>query len=214
MEDILIFLESYSGAFTFLITVVYVVATIFICFANIKSAQASRAQIAESQKQFEETKRLECMPFLQMEISNERENPNFDFDLPLVDDNKEYTISKIVKLKNIGNGTATTITYSWYSRGLKSMQSDYPPINAIMKGDEYYILISCDTNEEMPMETDAILTFGYNDLLGHSYEQKVILHFNPDTLLWCENDTPHYLGIVKYAVVNKENKTCQNNQQP
>ncbi len=40
-----------------IITVVYVVATIFICAANIKSARASKAQLAESQKQFKESNR-------------------------------------------------------------------------------------------------------------------------------------------------------------
>jgi hypothetical protein len=186
------------------ITAIYVIATIFICRANIKAANASRDQIEESQKQFEETKRLECMPFLQMEISYDGVKPEFDLELPLCSEDIEYTISKIVKLKNVGNGTATTITYSWNYKGNDISKSDYPPINAIMKGDAYYILICCDANETIPEEFCGILTFQYNDLLGHSYEQKVIMHFNADTLLWCENDVPEYLGIVKYALSNKE----------
>lgn len=40
-----------------IITFVYVVATIFICVANIKSARATKAQLAESQKQFKESNR-------------------------------------------------------------------------------------------------------------------------------------------------------------
>lgn len=39
------------------ITLVYVVATIFICSANIKSAKATRDQLAESKRQFEEQNR-------------------------------------------------------------------------------------------------------------------------------------------------------------
>ena len=198
------FLESYSGALTVIVTVVYVIATIFICVANIKSAKASRDQIAESQKQFEETKRLECMPFLQMEISHDGVTPEFDLELPLCSEDIEYPISKTVKLKNVGNGTATTITYSWNYKRNDISKSDYPPINAIMKGDAYYILICCDANETLPSETSATLTLQYNDLLGYSYEQKVILHFDTDNLLWCENDIPEYLGIVKYSLANKE----------
>ena len=98
MEKIFNFLESYSGAFTFLITVVYVIATVFIYSANKKAANASRAQIAESQKQFEETKRLECMPFLQMEISHDNHRFDFEMELPFCNENSEYNISKIVKL--------------------------------------------------------------------------------------------------------------------
>ena len=164
------FLESYSGALTVIVTVVYVIATIFICVANRKSAKASHDQIAESQKQFEETKRLECMPFLQMEISYDYHRPDFDMALPFCNENSEYSISKIVKLKNIGNGTATNIVYSWECKATKSISTDYPPINAIMEGDTYYVLICCDTNETLSSETRATLTLQYKDLLGYSYE--------------------------------------------
>ena len=37
---------------TFFITAVYVVATIFICWANIRSANASKAQLNEMRKQY------------------------------------------------------------------------------------------------------------------------------------------------------------------
>lgn len=40
-----------------IITAIYVVATIFICHANIKSAQATREQLAESKRQFDEENR-------------------------------------------------------------------------------------------------------------------------------------------------------------
>ena len=39
------------------ITLVYVVATIFICAANMKSAKATRDQLAESKRQFDEANR-------------------------------------------------------------------------------------------------------------------------------------------------------------
>lgn len=39
------------------ITAVYVVATIFICWANIKSAKATKEQVAEAKRQFEESNR-------------------------------------------------------------------------------------------------------------------------------------------------------------
>ena len=70
MEEILNFLQTYSGAFTFIITVVYVIATIFIMWANIRAANASRKQIDESQKQFDTTSRLQCMPFLKLEFAH------------------------------------------------------------------------------------------------------------------------------------------------
>ena len=65
--QIIDWLNKNSGAMTFLITVVYVVATIAICQANIKSAKATREQLEVSKTQFEETKRLEFLPYLQFQ---------------------------------------------------------------------------------------------------------------------------------------------------
>ena len=39
------------------ITAVYVIATIFICIFNYRSAKATREQLAESKRQFEENNR-------------------------------------------------------------------------------------------------------------------------------------------------------------
>lgn len=51
-----------------IITFVYVVATIFICMANIKSAKATREQLAESKRQFDESNR----PRIEVELVYER----------------------------------------------------------------------------------------------------------------------------------------------
>ena len=42
-----------------IITGIYVVATIFICWANIKTAKASKEQLKEMQRQFAEANRAE-----------------------------------------------------------------------------------------------------------------------------------------------------------
>lgn len=47
-----------------IITAVYVVATIFICWANIKSAKASQAQLQEMQRQYAEENR----PIIEVEF--------------------------------------------------------------------------------------------------------------------------------------------------
>ncbi len=46
------------------ITLVYVIATIFICWANFKSAKVSKEQLIEMQKQFEENNR----PYVEVEF--------------------------------------------------------------------------------------------------------------------------------------------------
>lgn len=61
-------LNANSGGLTFLITVVYVVATIAICIANIQSANASKKQLEEMQKQYAEENR----PHIEVEFLFER----------------------------------------------------------------------------------------------------------------------------------------------
>ena len=56
------------------ITAVYVVATVFISCANIKSANATRDQLTESKRQYEDKKRLEIMPYEITEIRAEDRN--------------------------------------------------------------------------------------------------------------------------------------------
>ena len=51
-----------------IITLVYVIATIFICWANIKSAKASKEELAEMKRQYAEENR----PHIEVEFCYER----------------------------------------------------------------------------------------------------------------------------------------------
>ena len=75
MGELIQFLDLHSGSLTVLvaamsmiITLVYVVATIFICRANIRSAEATREQVAEARRQYEEEHR----PYISYQIIYER----------------------------------------------------------------------------------------------------------------------------------------------
>ena len=57
MQDIIIFLDTHNGALMVVITLVYVIATIAICVANLRSAKATRDQLEESKRQYEEEHR-------------------------------------------------------------------------------------------------------------------------------------------------------------
>lgn len=64
IQEFMSYLNNNSGAMTFLITAVYVVATVFICWTNIQSANASKAQLKEMQRQFRSINR----PIISVEI--------------------------------------------------------------------------------------------------------------------------------------------------
>lgn len=197
MMCIIDFIDKYNGFFMVLITLVYVIATIAIWKANSKSAKIAKEQLAEAKKQlkkseeqFIESKRLECLPFLQIEIPNhDLPNPQIIIDLPLGEnDPSEYSYT-IVSVKNVGYGSATSIRYLWDYPGCKSIICEILPINAIMQNDMYFLQLTFAYNEEKPVEK-AIFEWEYEDLIGNTYCQKAIFYFNNGDLERCENDVP------------------------
>lgn len=189
------------------ITFVYVVATIFICIFNYRSAKATREQVEESQNQFYEAKRLECMPFLQLEIPQDTQRPLFEILLPFYKDESSDTIYKVLWLKNLGNGTATNITYAWQHKDFDINETGYPPINAVMQGDKYCFQFTIDVDENIDDIPQKAIIFQFDDLLGNTYEQKVILCFEECDLVRCETDTPQFKGKILCSIAkNEQNK--------
>lgn len=84
------------------ITAIYVIATIFICGANIKSANATREQIAESQRQFNEENR----PVVEVEFCYER---------------RQWYI---IRLKNNGKLTANKVKIAFSQEFVDSLLED------------------------------------------------------------------------------------------
>lgn len=63
--EVLSWLNSNSGALSAILTLVYVVATIFICVFNFNSAKESRNQVMEMRLQYEESTRARIIPKLE-----------------------------------------------------------------------------------------------------------------------------------------------------
>lgn len=206
------------------ITFVYMLFTIGIFIANIWSSKSAknqleetkkqmeeskiqfekqisemRAQLNESKRQFKETNRLSCLLFLQIETPNVTP-PNYSFylDLPLYTEESDSDSSVILLIKNVGNGSATNITYSWDYEGIPDYICEPLPINAIMQSDTYYVEFAFSYTEKNPTKK-AVLKWQYEDLLGYTYKQRVIFHFSCGHFSHCENDPPKYLGKVLYS---------------
>jgi len=111
MLEIIEFLDAHSGSLTFIVTAVYVVATIFICNANIKSAQATKEQVAEAKRQYEEEHRayityeliFERRKFYGMRFTNHGKrvasNVQILFKQELIDSLSDYYRREAEKLK-------------------------------------------------------------------------------------------------------------------
>ena len=68
MLQVIEYLDAHNGALMILITLVYVIATIAICVANLRSAKATRDQLNEAKRQYEEEHRA----FVSYEFIHER----------------------------------------------------------------------------------------------------------------------------------------------
>ncbi len=177
-----------------IITAVYVVATIAICYFNAKSAKAAKDQLEATQQQHDKMIALQCLPILQLESLTELLLPdhNFVMQLPLYRNEYNNTIVKVFALKNLGNGTAMNLTYTWKCDKYDISITDIMPLCAIRAGDSYNIKIEFDIDEDdLDEAISPCIEFEYTDILGQSYTQKVFLHHSDEAGFFdCENDSP------------------------
>lgn len=157
--------------------------------------------IKDSQIKTDESKRLEHMPFLQLEIPAESIPAVFEINLPMCSEPTETAYRKIT-VKNLGNGTASNITYIWEYEHNNNKAFDYPPINAIMHGDSYNFIINFDYNGTIPNQSKGKINFEYNDLLRHTYNQTVYFYFDGSYLTRIENNPPKFMGYLGYTRTN------------
>lgn len=179
------------------ITLIYVIATICIYRANNESAKATREQLEESKVQFEESHRLQCMPFLQMDVSMGKSS-QFVTEVSLCTEEADTTLYKTFRIRNLGNGTAVNTVYEWSCNSLNICECDAAPFNAIMVGDEYYWQFTIFALKCEYESAKVTLDLEYQDLLGNTYNQKFYISFDRDSCLTdgilIETDSPILYG--------------------
>lgn len=201
LNDIWDYLNINEGALMVIITFVYVLATIGIFIYNGRSAKATREQVLESQRQFEESKRLEYRPYLDIAtVEDSFEYNLFDSDIQLLLGNRyaeEFTLlPEWIMMKNIGAGTATNLTYCWRTEMSDEQTGEFPFSTLEKEGTK---TVGLHIQVELlakysPYQAQAHLILFYHDLLGNKYEQEVVFCFN----VLNENNTE--LKIVKVSV--------------
>lgn len=197
------------------ITAVYVVATVFICWANIRSAKATREQLAKSQQQLEEsrkqfeisqiqieeTRRLEHMPFLMLDFPFQIEEPPVCEIELTADLNADESGYRIAFLKNIGNGTATNIVYSWKYGEI--FECEPFPVSSIMKADGLLFQITI-FHDGLQEESTGTLTLQFDDLMEQSYEQDINVKFENGIVTNVDVCSPKYRGTILYSLPQKK----------
>lgn len=159
------------------ITGIYVIATIFISSANIKSATATREQLAESKRQYEDRKRLEIMPYIQFEQTKDSANHVLGL---VLDSGDNYTGKSILRvcMKNIGNGSAKDIAYTYqWDNYTKSYDRGAFPVQALSSGESQNIEFDFSHTTDEIEEKSACFILRYRDLLENAYTQQLNIRF-------------------------------------
>lgn len=188
------------------ITLVYVIATIAIWFANHKSARATEKQLIESKRQFDETKRLEHMPYMQVSFgewitNGERGSypPNMWLNINRTADNHASSSGMSIDVTNIGLGLAVNLKCQWVSGDIKQEQH----LSAsLLKQEECCtstFIISAAVPDKEPQYAETSLIICFDDFLGNHYEQTVDISFQVH---------PHHISLVQYNTKSPKYIEC------
>ena len=156
------------------ITAVYVAATIIISLANMKSAKATREQLTESKRQYDDKKRLEVMPYIQVE-NNGGSLSDYRLSLDLKQGPLFFTKCVLgISMKNVGFGAAKAITYSYYSDNCSRNIENGPFVfQALIPGENKTVTLDfrCPPDHSEDMTVKIVLH--YSDLLENKYDQTI-----------------------------------------
>lgn len=222
MHSIISVLNANEGALMVIITAVYVIATIFICMANIKSARASKdqvnaakeqtdaskAQLEEMQREHNESKRLEIMPFLDVDFYDidfydyNPTNQKTELEMPVLlsleylSSNHSANYVKNIAVKNIGLGIAHNIKTTWVAECETTVYSLSATLLKVNEAISIDAIISANFRQNNTEDLPATLRFEFEDLIGNKYYQDLSLVFsissNSIQLILFQIDIPHF----------------------
>lgn len=173
-------LNDNSNALMVLITFVYVVATFEICKANIKSAEASREQLAESKRQFEETRRLQIAPRLLIRSCSDVQNVENELQFFLLPDNDAYRCrlaSFCVSIENVGMGAATEFSLKCSELSLLGGCKENLD-TVVYPKDGHTFLVTIGATQQGICDRKSVqesIELRYKDILENTYVQKITL---------------------------------------
>lgn len=162
-----------------IITAIYVVATVFIMFANQRSAKSAKEQLAEMKREHEEASRLQVMPYLRFQVGDhlpvrDKMMPAFIINVNEYDGNEDCVGAiTAIEITNIGQGLATNIFCSWDDmEHIQTFPVDYLRSDE-KECDNFMFLAKKGT--QVGISEEFTLTFHFTDILGNDYIQNIVL---------------------------------------
>ena len=170
------------------ITAIYVIATIVICVFNYKTAKAANLQIQESKRQFDETRRLQIMPYLQVTITPKKDgeiwNPVPEAWFIISDSDKDNIVRSdyYISFENIGLGMLHHTKILWNS--VRKHNDGYPAMDIVMAINSPWRITGAFFAERAESDDpfkakriDCSIDVTHEDLIGNLYSQKVEMLF-------------------------------------
>lgn len=157
-------------------TVVYVLATLVIMYANRKSADLSQKQLREEKKQFEKQQRLAVRPYLNLYVAKEDEVIGGNEHHHITLDKNSGRYFRTFSIRNIGNGTAKDIEIYIKKKGDLNWQRNIAGRNCFMLVNKQYIYdIHYNKFENM------LLSCRFTDLYDNTYHQEMELYWDSES---------------------------------
>lgn len=153
MMQIIEYLDVHNGSLMVIITFVYVVATVAICVANLRSAKATRDQLEESKRQYEEEHRA----FISYELIYENRTW---FGLRFTNHGKRTATNVELKLDN---DFIESLTEQGCKEQLKRLDGREFTLGV---GQSYDIFLGSNKFRNRPNNTPIQITISYKDRNG------------------------------------------------
>lgn len=179
--NIITWLNAYSGVLMLLVTVIYVIATIFIYKANNEAAKMAKVQLIEMREQYDDEKRMKIMPYFIVRVL-EKSCYVDGIDKCYISDVKKYenisylSATVYFEIQNLGHDIAKECKYYW--------------INSVLPAIRKYTIVSIAIGEKRILKVDfyaeacddylfTTIKCGitYKDLLDNEYEQICNINF-------------------------------------
>ena len=141
-------------------------------------------QLAESKRQFEETKRIEYLPCFDIHMEEQNAGLSQSIELTTILDGKVIFRGYDLYIDNIGKGIAKELQCLIATEYAEQPIGSLIPLIPSQKHITLYPLFIADTKGFHNYELRATLTLTFDDLLENHYEQSVAVRFslNHDTM--------------------------------
>ena len=195
-----------------IITIVYVFATIAICLANFKSAKASREQLKESKRQFNENQRQAEAELeeskrqfneSQRQAKAELEESKHQFERQFEEINRphitcEYILASrafcCIRISNYGNKPARKVTFKINDEFLNIIPDDYKEFAKLNEA-EYYIGVNqhydfffSDINKFKNNKTAFVINLQY-ETENKKYSDTITIDFTKQLPVFTVDDS-------------------------